>query len=290
MPTSSNVAALDHFVEDSLRDQHRPAVVKHIGCAASPHFLRRGHSIEAIDKKRETEGFRLFVAQRDEAVLRVQNLLQRTVNPNKQFVEVGRDVQRVDHLGDYLPLYFGALPIRDLRRRRDNGLHGGVVQEVRHGAFYVMPGIIPATDSNMEQGFRSGLFQQLGEQLARGFEFFGVNEVKGLRSAQFLVRIAKQPRNGGVGIEQRSFRGHQGEQVGAALDQRPVVRLVPDGRNPAFLSPRSSARQTFARHSDDARNFSRGGSHRFQVSLKTPAIPAALKFLRGPFESVVVGN
>ena len=93
-------------------------------------FCGAGGGIELVGEKWKVEGIGFGVVESDEAILRVQNLLERLMNAEKQLVEVGGFVQRVDDVGDDLALFLHALKVGDVEKADNDGLDTGIAEVV----------------------------------------------------------------------------------------------------------------------------------------------------------------
>ena len=71
--------------------------------------------------------------ERDEAILGIQHLLERLVDAEKQLVQVGGLIQRVNDIGDDLALFLHALQVGDIQKTNCDRFDAGVMQMVLRG-------------------------------------------------------------------------------------------------------------------------------------------------------------
>ena len=102
------------LIENRLRDEHRPPGSIDVRRTTSPNLLGGWRLVKLIREERKVEHAGRRLIECNEAIFRVQHLLQRLMNHMKQVVQIVGGVYGVDNFKRHLPLEFRALARGDI--------------------------------------------------------------------------------------------------------------------------------------------------------------------------------
>src|SRR5260370_8992351 len=91
-------------IELALRNQHRRARPENKRGAAAANPLRCRRDVDMVSEKWKCKGVRFGVMESDEAILRVEDFLQRLMDAPQEFIQVSAFVEAIPDLGDDLSL------------------------------------------------------------------------------------------------------------------------------------------------------------------------------------------
>jgi hypothetical protein len=143
-PYEFDFALRSQTIELRLRNQHCPRVPKDESRASPVQLLRGRRGIELVGEKGKVKSVGAGVVQRHEAVLRVEDFLQRLVDAEQQLIQVGGFVEGVNDVGNDLALRLQALQFGDVEKADDHGPEVGIVQIVVERSFERAPRGVPA--------------------------------------------------------------------------------------------------------------------------------------------------
>src|SRR5260370_3908870 len=126
-------------IELALRNQHRRARPENKRGAAAANPLRCRRDVDMVREKWKMKGFRFGVMESDEAILRVEDFLQRLMYAPQEFVQLCGFVEGMHDLGDDLSLGCHPVKIGTVPHTDDNAPDGRQVGMIAGGSIEPAP-------------------------------------------------------------------------------------------------------------------------------------------------------
>src|SRR5439155_5879429 len=121
---------------------------------------------------------------------------------------------------ELLALSFRLLPLRDVAKIGDHGLHARFVQQVHADAFHPSPRAVLVPDPSLNGDDLPLAAKKLGKGLLRECMILSMDEFKCIPAKRFLLRVSQQANKRGGTIRQHSLGIGEYNRVGTVLYER----------------------------------------------------------------------
>src|SRR5260370_26193383 len=177
-------------IELALRNQHRRARPENKRGAAASYLLWCRRHIDLVSEKWKCKGVRFGVMESDEAILRVENFLQRLMDAPQEFIQVCGFVEGMHDLGDDLSLGFHPVKIGDVPKTDDNAPDGRQVGMIAGGSIEPAPTPVFAPQPAAAAKCPTSAGGQTAKTFANFIGILCVQEVDNRSSGKTFARMA----------------------------------------------------------------------------------------------------